>query len=351
MQYIAFDSHKHYTLASVESVQAPGVIREQRIPHTRGMIRQFLAQCDVGSPVAIETIGNWYWIVEEIEQAGMRPQLTHARKAKLMLGSINKTDRLDVRGLNRLQRNGTLPVVWIPPAAVRDARDLPRTRMVLVRQQTQLKNRIQATLAKYGLAVEGVSDVFGKRGLALVSQHLPALPDHTRFATERLLAQLHALRQEVRAFEQRIQQVIPHTPEITLVRSLPGVGQILATVLALEIGEVARFPSAAQLASYAGCTPRIHASGGKTRFGSLRSDVNRYLKWAFIEAANVCARLSRRYPDRHVSRLYARLVRTKGHPKASGAVARHLAEATYWILTKQTAYHDPQSPTVSSTTA
>jgi len=351
MQYIAFDSHKHYTLASVESVQAPGVIREQRIPHQRGAIAQFLRQCEPGSPVAIETIGNWYWIVDEIEQAGMRPQLTHARQAKLMLGSINKTDRLDVRGLNRLQRNGTLPVVWIPPAAVRDARDLPRTRMVLVRQKTQLKNRIQATLAKYGLAVEGVSDVFGKRGLELLRRQVPALPEQTRFATEQLLTQLAGLTQTIMALAARIDQVIAPTPEAERLRSLPGVGRILATVIALEVGDVARFPSAARLASYAGCTPRIHASGGKTRVGALRPDVNRYLKWAFIEAANVCARVSRRYPDRHVSRLYARLVRTKGHQKASGALARHLAEATYWILTKRTAYRDPQSPTVSSTKA
>ena len=57
----------------------------------------------------------------------------------VMMGEINKTDRLDVRGLNHLQRNGTLPTVWIPPGELRDQRDLPRTRMVLVRQRTQLK--------------------------------------------------------------------------------------------------------------------------------------------------------------------------------------------------------------------
>jgi hypothetical protein len=65
--------------------------------------------------VAVETIGNWYWIVDEIEAAGCVPKLVHARKAKLMMGEINKTDRLDVRGLNRLQQAGTLPTVWIPP--------------------------------------------------------------------------------------------------------------------------------------------------------------------------------------------------------------------------------------------
>src|SRR5919106_362 len=141
MEYIAFDAHKHYTLASVARPDGQ-LVREQRLPHERGALQQFLARCEPGSPVAVETIGNWYWIVDEIETAGCVPKLVHARKAKLMMGEINKTDKLDVRGLNHLQRNGTLPTVWIPPGELRDQRDLPRTRMVLVRQRTQLKNRI-----------------------------------------------------------------------------------------------------------------------------------------------------------------------------------------------------------------
>ena len=64
---------------------------------------------------------------------------------------MNKTDKLDARGLNKLQRIGTLPVVWIPPGQLRDKRELTRTRMVLVAQRTQLKNRIHSTLDKYGL--------------------------------------------------------------------------------------------------------------------------------------------------------------------------------------------------------
>src|SRR5690242_471736 len=146
MQYIAFDAHKHYTLASVARPDGQ-VVREQRIEHDRGALQEFLARCEPGSPVAVETIGNWYWIVDEIEAAGCVPRLVHARKAKLMMGEINKTDKLDVRGLNQLQRNGTLPTVWIPPGELRDQRDLPRTRMVLARQRTQLKNRIYPTLA------------------------------------------------------------------------------------------------------------------------------------------------------------------------------------------------------------
>lgn len=87
-------------------------------------------------------------------------------------------------------------------------------------------------------------------------------------------------------------------------------------------------------------TPRAHASGGKVRYGPLRPDVNRYLKWVFIETANVPCMNRRLHPDRHVSRLYTRLTPRKGHQRAIGAVARHLAEATYWILNKRQPYCD-----------
>ena len=122
-----------------------------------------------GSPVVVEMIGNWYWITDEIEQAGMKPRLVHARKAKAMMGWVNKSDRLDVRGLNHLQRSGTLPTVWIPPQDLRDKRDLPRTRMYLVAQRSRLKNRIHATLAKYALRIGDVSDIFGKQARAIIA--------------------------------------------------------------------------------------------------------------------------------------------------------------------------------------
>jgi hypothetical protein len=69
MEYIAFDAHKRYTLASVARPDG-GLVREQRIPHERGALQQFLERCEHGSSVAVETIGNWYWIVDEIEAAG-----------------------------------------------------------------------------------------------------------------------------------------------------------------------------------------------------------------------------------------------------------------------------------------
>ena len=233
----------------------------------------------------METIGNWYWIVDEIKAAGCVPKLVHARKAKLMMGEIYKIDRLDVRGLTRLQRNGTLPTVWIPPANYGTSATCRCTRMVLVRQRTQLKNRLHATLAKYALHDFEVSDVFGVRCRDLLRKRLELLPPHTAYASQHLLKQVEELGGQIREFEQRIQATFKPTPAIQQLMTVPGVGLTLAVVIALEVCDVARFATAEKLAGYAGTTPRVHASGGKTRFGRFRPDVNRYLKWAFVEAA------------------------------------------------------------------
>jgi transposase len=350
MEYIALDAHKHYSFASIESADGARRI-EARVEHEPGSIHRFLQQFERGSPVALETVGNWYWIVQEIEQAGMIPKLVHARRAKMMMASVNKTDRLDARGMNRLQRCGTLPEVWIPSAELRDQRELFRSRMVFTQQRTRLKNRIHATLAKYALRITESSDAFNKKGRKELQVCLGKLPPHTRFATERMLEQLDSVSEQIAALEARMREVFAPNPQIRDLMSLPGVGFILAVVIFSEVGEIVRFVSAGHFTSYAGTAPRVTASGGKVRLGQMRSDVNRYLKWAFVEAANSIALNHRRFPARHVSRLYEKVRNRRGHQTAIGAVARHLAESTYWMLTREEAYREPKKVqgTISST--
>ena len=105
-------------------------------------------------------VGNWYWLIDEMEKAGHVPKLVNAGKAKLMMGNINKTDKLDAKGLAMLSVNGTLPAVWIPPGELRDQLELARMRIFLVHTRTGLKNRIHATFAKYGITFQGVTDLF-----------------------------------------------------------------------------------------------------------------------------------------------------------------------------------------------
>jgi transposase len=339
-EYISFDSHKHYTLMEREAVRS-GKAAQQRIEHAPGAIRQALADCEPGTTVAVEALGSWYWIVREIEQAGMVPALVHPRKAKLMMGMINKTDKLDVHGLNRLQRNDTLPTVWIAPEGMRDLREVTRTRMVLTQHRTRIKNRILATFGKYGLAVTDCSDSFGVKARRQWAALSAQLPEQTAACLQWLWEQLALADTQIDQQEKRLGELVAVTPQIVLLRTLPGVGLILAGAMVMEIGDIARFAGADRLASYAGTTPRVHSSGDKTRYGRLRSDVNRYLKWAFVEAANSVALQAKRKPDLHVSQLYRRLRARRGHAKAIGAVARHLAEAAYWVLKRSESYRDP----------
>jgi transposase len=133
--------------------------------------------------------------------------------------------------------------------------------------------------------------------------------------------------EQVRQFEQRMREVFASMQNLKIMLSVPGIGFILGVVILSEVGDMIRFPSAEHFASCAGTTPRVHASGGKVHYGRIRPDVNRYLKWAFAEAANeICANRSH-HPYRHANRLYDRIRDKRGHQKAIGAVARHLAEA------------------------
>ena len=339
MNIIAFDSHKRYTVSVAEEENGKK-INTARIPHSRGAITGYLKQFRQGSPVAVETIGSWYWIVDEIEQAGFKPVLVNAHRAKMMMCNSNKTDRLDAEGINRLQRAGTVPSVWIPSGQIRDKRELARTRMVFANQRTRLKNRIHSVIDKWGFQDEfsGISDIFTRKGRTILDKVKDELPRETAFTLQQLLCSLDEVQAAITGIEKRMQQVFTDDPVINRLQSLPGVGFILAVVIAGEVGDISRFHSCEALASYSGMTPKVHSSGGKTRYGRLRNDVNHYLKWAFSEAGNSVAVNHSRKPVLYVSKKYKRLRAKKGHSVAVGAVGRHLAESVYWMLTRKQDY-------------
>jgi transposase len=218
--------------------------------------------------------------------------------------------------------------------------------MALCKLRTALKNRIHSTLAKYALVTSEHSDLFVGKGKTWLLKTLTQLPPETSRCLYQELQALDAIQEQIAALEGRIKERIQLSPNMQLLKSLPGVGNILAIVIDREIGSIDRFPTAPNLASYSGVVPRVHASGGKSRYGRMRKQSNQYLKWAFIEAANVIVR-HRHHPkwqQKHVSLLYERICNRKGHAIAVGAVARHLAEAAFWMLKKKEDYRDPAFP-------
>jgi transposase len=345
---IGCDAHRRYSQFAILDHEGH-FLQQVRVNHMPGAIRDFLEDYPLGTPVALESVGNWYWIVDEIEAAGCLPLMAHANKAKVMMGNVNKTDKLDARGLAALLHVGSLPTVWLPTGEIRDERELHRTRMALSKQRTALKNRVHSTLAKYALSLDTDSDIFASKWRPELVKACRALPPETQRCMQQHLIALDHVQGQIKELEERIQQRVEITPNIQLLKTLPGVANILAIVIEREMGTVDRFPSSAHFASYAGTVPTVKSSGGKTRYGRLRKQSNQYLKWAFIEAANVIVR-QRRHPTwraKHVTILYERIRQRKGHSVAVGAVARHLSEAAFWLLRKQEPYKDPARKAVT----
>jgi len=341
-QFIGCDAHKQFSV--FVAVDEKGRAGEAvRVPHDRGLYREFLSRLPGQSAIAVEASGHYSWLVDEMEQLGHCPKLAHPLEAKRRMGLTRKTDKLDARGLAILLRNGTLPEVWIPPRELRDQRELVRMRIFLVQLRTSVKNRIHGTLARHNVVVPG-ADLFGTEARLQLGERLPELPVHSREAIEQELAALDFLEGEIRSVEKLLEAIMRVSVEADLLKTLPCVGTILSMVLMLEIGRVDRFPTAAHLASYAGLVPRVHSSGGHTRMGQVCGNVNRTLKWAFVEAGNLVVVNQRRLAGTHVVRLYQRIKRAKNHQKAVVAVGRHLAEAAWWVLSKQEVYREPRAP-------
>ena len=341
---IGCDAHKHYSLFAILDGNGKLVDRI-RVNHEPGAIRAFLSRFPERTSVALESVGNWYWIVDEIEEAGCVPLMAHALFAKKMMGHIHKTDKLDAEGLATLQHLGSLPTVWIAPGETRDERELPRTRMAFSKIRTMLKNRMHSTLAKYALSLDTQSDIFTPKWRPQLMQLILSLPDETRRCMEQELELLGLVQAHIDRLEVRILERVNITKSIQLIQSVPGPAKILSMVIDREVGSIDRFPSPKNFASYAGVVPKVKGSGGKFRYGKMIKQSNNYLKWAFIEAANVVVRQRHHcnWKNKYVSQLYERVRRRKGHAVAVGAVARYLSEATYWVLKKGEPYREPQS--------
>lgn len=347
-KYVGCDAHARYsifvTMDEKGRTEAP-----VRVEHDELEMRSYLGSLPPGSAVAIESTGNWYWLVRAMEEAGLDPRLAHALEVRKRLPGRNKTDHLDAKGLALLLRNGALPEVWIPPAKLLDLRDLMRTRLSIRQQGTTLKCRIHAALRRYGVRdYSERADLFAFKSRAKLAASIARLPQQTRIATLHEWELLDFLEAQMGALEERIRQQIATIGWVRLLKTLPGVGTILGATIYLEIGEVERFPTPGNLASYAGLVPTVHASGGKTWQGPTPRSANHFLKWAFVEAANVIVTRQKQWADRYAVQLYQRLRAAKCHGKAATAVARHLAESSWWILSKKQPYRAPAPATMSS---
>lgn len=356
-QYIGCDVHKDYSVFRIldsTGLMGPAI----RIPHKNGELERFLSTLPAGSPVAVEACGSWMWITGKIEAAGLTPHLADPLKVKKMTAGTTRTDATDAAGLAELLGVGRLPEVWMASPVIRDMRGLVRTRLSMRRHQSSFKNRIHGTLNQYGLKnwVEEEDDVdihdwFTVKAQGHLMKAIQQLPSASQEAMRQQWMAVRDLESRVKSLELAMEARMGKLGWLRLLQTMPGVGKILGATIWVEIGDIRRFPSAQHLAKYAGLVPQVQSSGGKTWRGPTSKSCNHYLKWAFVEAANTIVARQQMWEEKHahVVGLYRRVKATTKLPgKAKVAVARHLAEASWWILTRRKDYCEPTSARVTS---
>ena len=250
-----------------------------------------------------------------------------------MLRPRFKTDKVDARILADLLRGRLVSRVHIPGRETRQIKEVLRQRCFFVRQRTMLRNRIHRLLGgQHELKLPQCSDLFGRKGLGFLERL--ELPAPARLLLTQQLTLLKELAVCIREDEKALEGLLEQSPVLQHVRSLPGMGPILAAVVVTEIDSIERFPSAQKLCGYAGLCPSTSSSGGKTFQGKLLPHCNKWLRWAFVEAAWVAIGCSAYFGD-----FYKRKRALGKKPNiAILATARLMARITWQLLTQRRDY-------------
>jgi transposase len=220
-----------------------------------------------------------------------------------------------------------LPEGYIYPRDERAGRDLGRKRMQLVRCQTAQILAIENILARQTGGRMSSNQV--KRLTAEQIEGLGLVPD-VALAVAANRAVSETLQQQIEALEKRLQQRVKLRPEYRLLKTVPGIGETLATTIMLETGTIARFARVGNFSSYSRCVDSRRESNGKKKGEGNAKNGNQYLAWAFVEAANFALRYC---PE--AKRFYERKKRRSNRIVALKATAHKLARACYHMLREQ----------------
>lgn len=284
-----------------------------------------------GQPVraAIESMTGARFVHDQLELAGWEVTIANAQKVKGVAPLACKTDRIDAWVLAELSRRDLVPAIWLPDPAVRSERERARWRLFLVRHRTSLKNRVHQTLMSYGCQCP-VADLYGKRGRELLARL--ELPEPWLSTVQASLHLIDDLEQQIDDCERELRQLGADHPYVPLLTTIPGIAWVLGYTIAAEIGDISRFASPTKLCGYTGLTPMVRQSGNRDFRGPLAKNGPRYLRWALIEAAHTAARHPL-YQQRY-SATKKRLGKQRGSKVAAVELARTLAEAIWYMLTR-----------------
>ncbi len=315
--------------------------------------------------VAMESTGVYWKPVFNILEGVCEVLLVNAHHMRMVPG--RKTDVKDCEWIAELLEHGLLRASFIPPEPIRDLREITRYRKTLIQTRASEVNRVQKILESANIKLGNVAtDVLGSSGRAMVKALIagerdavrladlargvlrrkrddltPALTGrvtaHHAFMLGRILAHIEEIEGHIRECDARIAEyVLPFARQTELLQTIPGVGRRTAEVILAEVGfDMARFPTAGHLASWAAMCPGNSESAGKRKSGKTRKG-DQWLRAALIECAWAAARTHNSY----LGSLYSRIARRRGAKKAAVAVGHSILIAVWHILSKDIPYQD-----------
>ncbi|MDE2310243.1 MAG: IS110 family transposase [Betaproteobacteria bacterium] len=324
MKYSGIDLHSNNSVVTVTD-EEDRVVAEKRLPNDLTRIVGFLLPWrDELAAVVVESTYNWYWLVDGLQEAGFVLKLANTGAIKKYDGLKHSGDEADARQLAHLLRLGILPTGTILPREHRAIRDLARKRMQLVRSRTSHILAIENIAARQrGMKIS--SNQIKKLTADEVDQ-MPFLED-VGLAIKSNLAVVITLGEQIDLLEKRLLEDMSERPEYSLLTSVPGIGRILASIILLETGPIGHFATVGNFASYARCVDSQHMSNGKKKGEGNTRNGNKYLSWAFVEAAYCAQRFCA-----EARRFYERKKAKTNTAVATKALAHKLARACYHML-------------------
>jgi len=272
---------------------------------------------------------TWYWLADWCAKEHIPFVLGHALYMKAIHGGKAKNDRIDSEKIARLLKAGMVPQAYAYPAKMRATRDLLRRRIGFARQRADLIAHIQNTVSQYNLPPLGVR-LGRKKDRLDIADHFPDLV--VRQMVELDLNVIDHLDEQLRVLEQdlTLKAKAHDAGAYHLLRTVPGIGRILAMVILYEIEDIHRFPTLGQFVSYSRLVKCAKESAGKKMGYSGKKIGNAYLKWAFSEAAVLFLR-----GNPAAQKAIARLASKHGKGKALSILAHRLGRAVYVMLNKR----------------
>jgi transposase len=331
--YLGIDLHLKRTYMVLMDAKGE-VIDKERISNQE--IRDYLQEKVPRETYAVlEATRNWPFMYDLLSEHVQQVDLVHAKGVRAIANAAVKTDQIDASVLAHLARMNYIPKAYAATKEMRDLRQLLRHREWMVNQRSKAKNRIHAVLAAYNL-VSPVTDLFGVAGREYLCEVMgKELRPSARQVVEDHLALIDHLTERIHVLEKSISLNEKQDHIANLLKSMPGVGRLIALILLAEIGDISRFHSPKALCSWAGLTPKVHSSDAVVQHGHITKEGSRYLRSAMVQAATTACRVSPKW-----YRVHERMALRCGRRAARVAVARRLLTVIYFMWKKDQPYQE-----------